>query len=83
MTGRVAAVLVVPHGTHRPESLAEAIRACSIRTWEVGAVWCGDPHLRPRLDGVVWLDDATAMPPRRWPSSPVTPWSGSGNERSR
>jgi glycosyltransferase involved in cell wall biosynthesis len=54
MTGRVAAVLVVPHGTHRPEPLAEAIRAVH-PAWEVGAVWCGDPQLRPPLDGVGWL----------------------------
>jgi glycosyltransferase involved in cell wall biosynthesis len=55
MTGRVAVVLVVPHGTHRPEPLAEALRALH-PAWEVGAVWCGDPQLRPRLDGVCWLD---------------------------
>ena len=45
-TGRIAAVLVVPHGTHRPEALAAAIRR-QHPTWEVGAVWCGDPQLRP------------------------------------
>jgi hypothetical protein len=59
MTGRVAAVLVVPHGTHRPEPLAEAIRVLHA-TWEVGATWCGDPHLRPSLDGVTWLDGRDA-----------------------
>jgi glycosyltransferase involved in cell wall biosynthesis len=58
MTGRVAAVLVVPHGTHRPEPLAEAIRVLHV-AWEVGAIWCGDPQLRPRLDGVAWLDEQT------------------------
>ena len=56
MTGRVAAVLVVPHGTHRPEPLAEALHTLH-PTWEVGALWCGDPQLRPRLDGVDWLDN--------------------------
>ena len=56
MTDRVAVVLVVPHGTHRPEPLAEALRA-NHPTWEVGAVWCGDPYFRPRLSGVEWLDD--------------------------
>ena len=55
MTGRVAAVLVVPHGIHRPEPLADAIRTLH-PGWELGAVWCGDPHLRPQLDGIVWLD---------------------------
>ncbi|MEP7112799.1 MAG: hypothetical protein ABI862_06010, partial [Ilumatobacteraceae bacterium] len=55
MTGRIAAVLVVPHGTHRPEPLAAALRALH-PTWDIGAVWCGDPHLRPRLDGVEWYD---------------------------
>ena len=55
MTGRVTAVLVVPHGTHRPEPLAEALREFH-PAWEVGAVWCGDPHFRPQLDGVIWLD---------------------------
>ena len=57
MTGRIAAVLVVPHGTHRPEALATAV-ATMHPAWEVGAVWCGDPHLRPCLDGVTWLDSA-------------------------
>ena len=55
MSGRTAAVLVVPHGTHRPEALAAAL-ATHHPTWEVGAVWCGDPQLRPQLDGVAWLD---------------------------
>ena len=48
MTRRVTAVLVVPHGTHRPEPVAEALHSFH-PSWEVGAVWCGDPHLRPRL----------------------------------
>ena len=55
MTGRIAAVLVVPHGTHRPEALAAAVAAVH-PTWEVGATWCGDPHLRPCPDGVAWFD---------------------------
>ena len=55
MSGRVAAVLVVPQGTYRPEALAAAI-ATHHPTWEVGAVWCGDPQLRPQLDGLAWLD---------------------------
>ena len=55
MSGRVAVVLVVPHGTHRPEPTAAAI-ATHHPTWEVGAVWCGDPHLRPQLTGLAWLD---------------------------
>jgi glycosyltransferase involved in cell wall biosynthesis len=61
MSGRVAAVLVVPHGTHRPEALASAL-ATHHPTWDIGAVWCGDPHLRPRLDGVAWLDRGTYAP---------------------
>ena len=55
MTGRIAAVLVVPHGTHRPEALAAALAGVH-PTWELGALWCGDPQLRPRLDGVNWFD---------------------------
>ncbi|MEO8266790.1 MAG: glycosyltransferase [Ilumatobacteraceae bacterium] len=55
MSGRIAAVLVVPHGTHRPEPLASALAALH-PTWEVGAVWCGDPQLRPHLESVAWLD---------------------------
>ena len=55
MSGRVAAVLVVPHGTHRPEPLAGALAALH-PTWEMGAVWCGDPQLRPQLESVAWLD---------------------------
>ena len=61
MTGRVAAVLVVPHGTHRPEPLAEAIHGFH-PSWEIGAVWCGDPYLRPRLNGVAWIDDHAMKP---------------------
>src|SRR3954470_9471484 len=57
MTGRIAALLVVPNGSHRPLPLAAAI-ATLHSSWEIGAVWCGDPQLRPRPDGVVWLDDA-------------------------
>ena len=57
MTGRVTAVLVVPHGTHRPEPLADALRVAH-PAWEIGAVWCGDPQMRPVLDGVGWLDGA-------------------------
>jgi hypothetical protein len=55
VTGHSAAVLVVPHGTHRPEALAAALAAVH-PTWEVGAVWCGDPQLRPCLDGVAWFE---------------------------
>jgi len=55
VTGRVAAVLVVPHGTHRPEALAAALAAVH-PTWEVGAAWCGDPQLRPCLDGLAWFE---------------------------
>ncbi|MEY2581951.1 MAG: hypothetical protein QOE09_1800 [Ilumatobacteraceae bacterium] len=55
MSRRIAAVLVVPHGTHRPEPLANAV-AASHPTWEVGAVWCGDPQMRPPLDAVPWFD---------------------------
>jgi glycosyltransferase involved in cell wall biosynthesis len=58
MTGRVAAVLVVPHGTYRPETLAAALLTLH-PGWEVGAVWCGDPYLRPRLDGTAWFDSPT------------------------
>ena len=55
MTGRIVAMLLVPQGTHRPEPLAQALRSLH-PTWEVGALWCGDPQLRPQLNGVVWLD---------------------------
>src|SRR4051812_35591260 len=57
MTGRIAAVLVVPNGTHRPRPLTEAIAGLH-PGWEIGAVWCGDPYLRPGGDGVPWLDNA-------------------------
>jgi len=56
MTQRVAAVLVVPNGTHRPQPMADAI-ATLHPTWEAGAVWCGDPQLRPPANGVGWLDE--------------------------
>ena len=59
MTGRVAALLVVPQGTHRPEPLAAALRAVH-PSWEIGAVWCGDPHFRPRLQGLAWFDNDTS-----------------------
>ncbi len=55
MSRRVAAVLVVPQGTHRPEPLANAIVALH-PSWEVRAMWCGDPQMRPQLDGVAWFD---------------------------
>ena len=55
MTGRVAALLVVPHGTHRPEPLAAAINTLHPQ-WSVGAVWCGDPYFKPQLDGVDWFN---------------------------
>ncbi|MEP7203480.1 MAG: glycosyltransferase [Ilumatobacteraceae bacterium] len=55
VTGRIAAVLVVAHGTHRPEQLAAALGTFHPE-WKVGAVWCGDPSLRPPLDGIEWLD---------------------------
>jgi glycosyltransferase involved in cell wall biosynthesis len=55
MSRRIAAVLVVPHGTHRPEPLAHAV-AASHPTWEVGAVWCGDPQMRPPLHDLAWFD---------------------------
>jgi glycosyltransferase involved in cell wall biosynthesis len=51
---RITALLVVPNGTHRPEPLAAAVRTHHA-SWEVVAVWCGDPQLRPRLDGVSWV----------------------------
>ena len=54
MTGRIAAVLVVPHGTHRPDALAEALAGFH-PTWEICALWCGDPHLRPCSEGVPWF----------------------------
>src|SRR4051794_37783042 len=57
MTRRIAAVLVVPNGTHRPRPLADAIAALH-PDWQVGAVWGGDPQLRPVADGVEWFDDA-------------------------
>jgi len=61
MTQRVAAVLVVPNGTHRPQPLAGAIARLH-PAWEVGAVWCGDPQLRPPADGVDWLDNGRPTP---------------------
>jgi hypothetical protein len=57
VTERVAALLVVPHGTHRAEPLAAAIAAWH-PAWQVAAVWCGDPYLRPPLGGVGWVDVA-------------------------
>lgn len=55
LAGRTVACLVVPNGTHRPEPLAAAVRAHH-PDWEVVSVWCGDPHLRPVLDGTPWAD---------------------------
>lgn len=55
LAGRTVACLVVPNGTHRPEPLAAAIRARH-PDWAVVAIWCGDPHLRPVLDGIEWAD---------------------------
>ena len=52
-------VLVVPNGSHRPEALARAI-AEHHPGWELGAVWAGDPQLRPALDGLAW-----------WPEPPL------------
>jgi glycosyltransferase involved in cell wall biosynthesis len=57
MSRRIAAVLVVPHGTHRPEALARALASLH-PTWEICAVWSGDPQLRPQLNAVVWFDRA-------------------------
>jgi len=56
-TTRVAACLVVPYGSHRPQALARALLAHH-PDWAIGASWCGDPHLRPRADGVPWWDEA-------------------------
>ena len=61
MTQRVAVVLVVPNGTHRPQPLAEAIAGLH-PAWEIGAVWCGDPQLRPPAAGVAWLDVTRLAP---------------------
>lgn len=55
MSAATVAVLVVPNGTHSPEALAGALGVLH-PDWGVGAVWCGDPQLRPRLDSVDWLD---------------------------
>ncbi|MEI6497821.1 MAG: hypothetical protein WCO88_14250, partial [Actinomycetota bacterium] len=53
-------VLVVPNGTHRPEPLARAIGTHNPQ-WRCVAVWAGDPHLRPALDGVQWAPDDAAL----------------------
>jgi glycosyltransferase involved in cell wall biosynthesis len=55
MNERTTALLVVPNGTHRPEPLADALRTHH-PDWQTAAVWCGDPYLRPLLDGVAWID---------------------------
>ena len=53
-------VLVVPNGTHRPEPLARAIAAHNPE-WCCVAVWAGDPHLRPLLDGVQWVPGVAVL----------------------
>ena len=47
--------LVVPNGTHRPGALAAAV-AHHHPDVQIGAIWCGDPQLRPADDGVPWCD---------------------------
>ncbi|MCU1359279.1 MAG: putative glycosyltransferase [Ilumatobacteraceae bacterium] len=53
--------LVVPNGTHRAGALAQAVQRLHPDV-RVGAIWCGDPHLRPAVSHVApWLDtDADA-----------------------
>jgi glycosyltransferase involved in cell wall biosynthesis len=47
--------LIVPDGTWDVAALADAVRTHH-PDWSLGAVWCGDPQLRPRLDTVAWID---------------------------
>ncbi len=60
----VAVCLVVPNGTYQPAPLAAAIRRHH-PDWDVCAIWCGDPQLRPHLDSrdvVSWRDDGHPGP---------------------
>lgn len=53
---RVHVCLQVPRGAWDLGPLAEAITSRH-PDWQVGAVWCGDPHLRPRAhDHAPWID---------------------------
>jgi hypothetical protein len=48
--------LVVPNGTHRPDALARAIATIHADV-AIGAIWCGDPQLRPaHSDAAPWWD---------------------------
>lgn len=57
---RRAVCLMVPQGSHRPEPLAAAVLHLHPEV-AVGAVWCGDPQLRPNLDDLDWWDIAIAV----------------------
>ncbi|MFM2073626.1 MAG: hypothetical protein RLZZ623_3890, partial [Actinomycetota bacterium] len=49
-------LIVVPNGTHRAEPLARAVLNVH-PSWDVLALWAGDPHLRPVLDrGLSWFE---------------------------
>lgn len=51
--------LVVPHGTHRPQALADALAGLHPDV-VIGAIWCGDPHLRPPASrNAPWWDVPT------------------------
>ena len=45
---RIAVLVVIPPGDIRPDALVAAVRRRHA-TWEIEAVWTGDPHLRPIL----------------------------------
>jgi glycosyltransferase involved in cell wall biosynthesis len=53
---RVLACLQVPRGTWQLDPIVDAITAHH-PDWQVGAVWCGDPHLRPAAhERAPWID---------------------------
>ena len=65
-TGSIVAVLVVPQGTYRPEPLSAAIRTHH-PGWDVVALWCGDPQLRPILTSSLrWYDVPSAAHSTEW-----------------
>lgn len=54
--------LIVPAGTWNTAALADAIRAHHTDS-SIIAVWCGDPHRRPRLPATVsWADIGVVEP---------------------
>ena len=63
----IVACIVVPHGCDRAPALAAALGRHQ-PGWEVVAIWCGDPQLRPSATGLRWgggADDLAAADAER------------------